>query len=865
MQTSHARAALLRAGLILGTTPFAAPLPVCAVIDRDFNQQSDLWQLRYDTGNLAASADEDGDGFSNYAEALAGTDPLSAGSAPRLAIAPGTAGVLDLRWDSLAGKRYELFAASSLAGGGNWASAGVFAGVGGVDSVPFAPAGLGAGFFRLAVGDIDSDGDGLVDWEERQIGFDPQRANTEGFGSATVTDFTRVNTALGLLNTVTVAALDPVMDENWPDAGVVAVRRTGNLDPIVVNFTVTGTAAPGVDYTGPASGSVALGLGVDEVWLSFVPRADALAEAAETIVVTITKGYNYAAGAANTATLALADSPAGAVSEKEAVRFLAQAAFGADSAELARVRQLGIAGWIDDQLARPAQLHLPLVQQWQTEIAAASPGTNATSTERTEVWWRRALQRGAAADPLRQRVAHALGQILVVSDRASALEATPRGVASYQDTLLTHAFGNYRDLLRAVSLHPAMGLYLSHLRNRKADPARNRYPDENYAREIMQLFSIGLWQLAPDGSRVLDGAGQPIPTYDNNHIAALARVFTGLSYSRRFVSATDITEVAATGFLDGNGLAWYPMRGFDAYHDLEPKTLPGDTTLPARTASSPDTGAATLADVDAAVEVLAAHPNVGPFLGRQLIQRLVTSNPSPAYIGRVAAVFANNGAGVRGDLGAVVRTILLDPEARDAARLAGPAQGLQREPYLRYVALVRALGTVPADGRYRGFRSLDGDFLQRPLSAPSVFNFYSPDYRPLGPLQDAGLVAPEFQITNSITGVTSPNRYYNTLSSTSLRLNVSSQTDPALDTTVDVAPWLDDATNNPETLVARLDRLLAAGQLSPATLRQVLRAVRRLPDPLATADPAVRTTRATDRLRMALYLVLISPEFCVLR
>ncbi len=864
MHSRKHSAAFRRAAFALTGLAITA-VPAAAIVDRDLNQQSDIWQLRFDTGNLAALADDDGDGFTNSTEAVAGTDPLSASSAPRLAIAAGAVGELDLRWDSLVGKRYELFVASTLAGGGNWASAGVFAGRGGVQSAPFATAGVAAGFFRLGFGDVDTDGDGLADWEEWQIGFDATRANTEGLGSTTVTDFTRVNAALGLLNTVTVAALDPVMDENWPDAGVVAVRRTGNLDPIVVNFTVTGTAAPGTDYTGPVSGSVALGLGVDEVWLSFVPRTDALAEASETIVVTITKGGNYTAGAANTATLALADSPAGSVSEKEAVRFLAQAAFGADSAEVARVRQLGIAGWVDDQLARPAQLHLPLVQQWQDEIAAASPGTNATSTERTEVWWRRALQRGAAADPLRQRVAHALGQILVVSDRASALDATPRGVASYQDTLLTHAFGNYRDLLRAVSLHPAMGLYLSHLRNRKADPARNRYPDENYAREVMQLFSIGLWELAPDGSRVLDGAGQPIPTYDNNHIAALARVFTGLSYSRRFASSTDPTEVPTAGFFDGNGLAWYPMRGFDAHHDLEPKTLPGGATLPVRTASVPDTGAATLADVDAAVDVLAAHPNVGPFLGRQLIQRLVTSNPSPEYVARVAAVFADNGAGVRGDLGAVVRTILLDPEARDAARLTLPAQGLQREPYLRYVALVRALGTVPADGRHRGFRSLDGDFLQRPLSAPSVFNFYSPDYRPLGPLQDAGLVAPEFQITNAITGVTSPNRYYSTLSNTALRLNVSGQTDPALDTTVDVAPWLDDATTHPESLVARLDRLLAAGQLSPATLRQVLRAVRRLPDPLATADPAVRTTRATDRLRMALYLVLISPEFCVLK
>ncbi len=851
--------------VVLAATLFVGSSVGRGAIDRDQNQQSDIWQLRYGTGNLVPGADEDGDGFSNLAEAVAGTNPRDIRSAPTLGVESVSGGGVQLQWLSQVGKRYDAQLSTALGTGAVWASVGSLPGDGAERQLWLDPSGASTGFFRLTVADVDTDGDGLTDWDEIQLGLDRKRANTDGFGSASNTDYTRVNTALGATNTVTVAALDPAMAENWPDPGVVAVRRTGNLDPITVNFSLSGTATEGADYTGPGGRTVTLGLGVSEVWLSFLPRADTVSEAAETISVTVASGSGYVVGSPASAALVLTNTPAGAVSEKEAARFLVQATFGPNPTDLQRVQQLGIAGWLDEQFARAPQLHLPLVQQWQTEIAAATPGSNASSTERTEAWWRRALQSDGAADPLRQRVAHALSQILVISDRSSLLESTPRGMADYHDLLLTQAFGSFRTLLRDVSLHPTMGLYLSHLRNQKADPARNRYPDENYAREVMQLFSIGLWELQSDGSRKLDGAGLPIPTYDNTTIANVARVFTGLSYAQKFTSGTDQTIIPATGFYDSYGIAWAPMRGFDARHDLAAKPLLGGVTLPARTASNPDTGAATLADVEAAIDVLCNHANVGPFIGRQLIQRLVTSNPSPQYIARVSAVFANNGAGVRGDLRAVVRAILLDPEARDPARLAEAQHGMQREPYLRYVALVRALGGTTSDGRRRGFRNLDADFLQRAYSSPSVFNFYLPDFQPLGPLQDAGLFGPEFQITNALTGITSPNRFYSAATQTVFRLNPSGASEAGLDTVIDPAPWLADATNNPENLVARLDRLLAAGTLAPATLRQVVRAVRRLPDPLGTTDQAARTTRATDRFRMALYLVLISPEFSVLK
>ena len=870
------------------------PFDLAAIIDRDGNQQSDIWQLHYSTGNLPPAGDADHDGFTNLEESAAGTHPLDPASRPTMTMGAG-AGQVQIRWENPSGKRYEVFTSPVLGPGAVWTTAGVFSGAAGELVATFNAGAGSAGFYRVQIDDLDTDSDGLADWEERVLGWDHTRANTDGFGSTTTTDLVRLTTALGLItdtnttndNTVTLAGLAPKIFENWPDPGVVVLRRTGSVNAITVNYSIGGTATAGVDYQGPTSGTAVFGLGVTEVLLEFTPVADASdAESDETIIVTLQSGTGYVVGttqtgaaSADTATLTLVNTAQGAISEPAAARFLAQAGFGPDAAEIARVRQLGFAGWIDDQFTRAPQYHLPLVQQWHDEIVAVTPDSRASSTERTEVWWRRALATGTSSDVLRQRIAHAFSQICVISDRVETLEGSPRGMAAYHDRLVENALGSYRDLLKAVTLHPTMGIYLSHLKNQKANPSRNIYPDENYAREIMQLFSIGLWELNADGTRKLDGGGQPIPSYDNETISNFARVFTGLSYGKKYTSYNTLPIIDATRFTDSNGILWEPMRGFDAYHDLAAKTLLKGQVLPARTASNPDTGAAAMADIDAAMDNLTNHPNTGPFLARLLIQRLVTSNPTPAYIGRVSAAFANNGSGVRGDMKAVVKAILLDTEARDPALMVAPGRGLQREPYLRYVALVRALGRLnPVDGRARGFRNLDGEFLQRPYSSSSVFNFYSPDYQPLGPLKTAGLVAPEFQITNGVSGITSPNRFYSAANSTSsvpvtagyisLILNRDSQTDGALNTHLDVADWIADARYNPEAMIARLDDLLACGQLSSDALRLIARAVRRLPDPLETSGSlteANRITRATDRLRLALHLVAIAPGTCVLK
>jgi uncharacterized protein (DUF1800 family) len=876
-----------------------------AIIDRDSNQLSDVWQMKFSTGTLNPDLDADGDGLTNRQENILGTNPLDATSRLNPPVNFSAPGSFSATWDGEPGKRYVFETSTDLTA---WTAALTLYGTGAPLSASADTGGTARFFVRVKTDDLDTDGDGLSDWEEYTAGFNPLRIFSEGIGNTStnvnvrVTDFERVRDLLEgtAAHTVTIAAADPAMAENWPDPGTVVIRRTGRLSPVTVVFTLSGTAVSGIDYASPAFLSATIPLGADETTVSFAPLTDALDENDETIVVTLQPGAGYTLGTATAATLTITDDD-GHPAAKAASRFLTQATFGPAPAELARVQQLGFSGWLDDQFTRAPNLHLPIVQTWQTELGDGTSSSSVSTEHRLEAFWRQSMRTDAASDPLRQRTAFALSQIFVISDRMESLASDQRGMTGYYDTLLENAFGNYRTLLEAVTRHPWMGLYLSALRNRKANVAANRFPDENYAREVMQLFAIGLWRLNPDGSQLLssgtdldpDGAivpaGQPIPTYGQSQIEVLARVFTGLSYGTRFTSTSNLAEIPTTRFNDSANVSWRPMRMFDVEHDVAAKTLafPGlpPLNLPARTASgNPDTGAAGDADLAATLDHLANHPNVGPFIARLLIQRLVTSNPTPAYIGRVSAAFANNGSNVRGDLKAVLKAILLDPEARDPARLDVATHGLVREPYTRYVAAARAFNAAPADpvssgGRFRGFGSVDGDFLQRPLSAPSVFNFYSPDYRPPGAARDAGLVSPELQIINSVTSISAPNRFSTAFAATrttadSTQFNQSTQSDNAAtpdvnestwNTRADEAAWLPLATGDPDALVAALDRSLCSGRMSPVTFRAVTRAVRRLDDPLATADPALRDQRARIRLRIAAHLVTVSADFSVLK
>lgn len=839
-----------------------------AGLDRNANGLDDVWELLY--GPLQPGRDEDGDGYTNQQESAAGTNPFDSSSRPPLLeIRPFHPSLLHLDWASAPGKRYELISRQTLETGA-WTT-----NLAGVADGPSMGATLSsthvaAEFYGLQVSDVDSDGDGLLDWEERVLGFDPSTPRT---GRSDVTDLARATNGMNAPIVVTVGALDTLMSERWPDPGLVAVRRSGGLKPLTVTLAFGGTATLGQDYltsTGPA---VHFPAGIREVWVELQPIGDANdAESTETITVALQPGAGYTLGASNAVSLTLEnETDASVPSSKAAARFLIQAAFGPDQADsfkpdalpsnLAQVKQLGFAGWIEEQFARPEGY----IQPWVDWAAIHGSDLQLYGNWKEFSWWGRAMgspklrpdaATNTVADPLRQRVAFALSEILVVSDRPEQLATEPVGMANYYDVLIRHAFGNYRNLLYDVATHPVMGIYLSHLGNQKADPARKIYPDENFAREIMQLFSIGLWELNPDGTRRLDAQGHPIPTYDNHDITELARVFTGFTFgtnSNFSLYPRDFTV---------------PMKCWDAFHDNGPKTLLRGLQLPGRLSSPGNTGAAGLADVNAAVSNLFAHPNVGPFVGRQLIQRLVTSNPSTGYVARVSAAFADNGHGVRGDMKAVVKAILLDPEARDPAMMQSPTWGKLREPFLRVVNFAHAFNAASTSGYYP-LDQFTLDHGQDPLNAPSVFNFFLPAHSPPGAITQSGLVAPEFQIINASTAITGPNYFWDDAilgglhtqgagnPAYGVRASITNELAmivPVAQIQADVPPG---PALDPDPLIRRLDLVLTGGTLSAPQFQIIREAMLRI------NPPTWQWHR--ERLRLAVYLVVTSPDFNVLR
>lgn len=512
--------------------------------------------------------------------------------------------------------------------------------------------------------------------------------------------------------------------------------------------------------------------------------------------------------------------PPPTVTSAQAYKLLNQATFGATPVEAQRVIGMGVEAWIDDQLEQPASLHLPHLQslprpQFLFEL----------QPDRIDIWFRHALH---SPDQLRQRVAFALSEILVVS-QLGVLSNMTYSLADYYDVLATNAFGNYRDLMEEVTLHPAMGIYLSMLGNEKPDPALNIRPDENYARELMQLFSIGLVELNIDGTQELDGFGDPIPTYDQSIIEGFAHVYTGWTYafapSFRRAFATDANQIVA-------------MQHYPDFHDTGPKKLLNGVELPA--------GQTGQQDLDDALDNIFNHPNVGPFISIRLIQRLVTSNPSPAYVQRVAETFNNNGAGVRGDLGAVVKAILMDPEARNGT--GSETDGKIKEPLLRLTQLWRAYDAQSASGRYPFAASFI--FLgQGPMQSPSVFNFFSPFYSPPGEFRNAGLVAPELEIATEYQNTYVTNYWF----FQTFALNHTATDLEEDDIFIDLSEEMSIASNT-DALIDRVDDKLLAGQMSDM-LRQEISSIMAL---IPETDSALRAAEAV-------YLVVSSPEFAYQR
>lgn len=557
-------------------------------------------------------------------------------------------------------------------------------------------------------------------------------------------------------------------------------------------------------------------------------------------------------------------------SDSEAARFLTQATFGPSRTSIAQFRASSYDGWIDQQIATPATSSRAYLDFLAGQATPPSLG----QSQRMDRWFHTAA---LAPDQLRQRMAFALSQILVVSDRADTLSGDHYGVSEYWDILARNAFGNYRQLLEEVTLSPMMGRYLSHWRNRKINVAGTQLPDENYAREIMQLFTIGLIERNADFSPIMDpDTGLPAATYVQQDVSELARVFTGWSYDCNGESGCNTYTSLTSG-----DASYLPMACFPAYTDSGHKTLVGGVQILAGpvcgvgsngTSQPADAGVVSACraycvnQIEAALDYLFNHPNVGPFVSRQLIQRFVTSNPSGAYIARVAAVFDDNGQGVRGDLGATLRAVLLDDEARQPPTDPMAPYGKMREPLLRLTAVWRAFGVTPppanASGEVQmGIRSPQDSFAQRPLGAPTVFNFYEPDYLPPGELGEDGLFAPELQIANETTVMTSANELwsrawagYNTSSGTFAAPTTSSWL-----TIADLTPLVSGAnatgSNAYNLFLDELNLRLFYGGMSAAT-RTTLKNFMQFG--LAGLNDNVKVLTAV-------HLALLSPEFVVQR
>lgn len=519
---------------------------------------------------------------------------------------------------------------------------------------------------------------------------------------------------------------------------------------------------------------------------------------------------------------------------QQASRFLARATFGPNMAAIDALATSDSDAWFTAQFSKPQTLHRKYIDGMLA--AQAAGGQRVGFTGVYETFWQQGIR---GDDQLRQRMAFALSEIFVISMQNDAVQPQVRGVASYYDMLGQRAFGNFRDLLEGVALHPMMGLYLSHLRNQKESATRT--PDENFAREVMQLFSIGLYQLNADGSLKLSG-GKPIETYTHDDVAGLARVFTGWSWA-----GPDQSSTRFYGGTPDPDRDWQPMQNYAAFHSSGEKRFLGKSISGATSGQ---------ADLKVALDTLFNHPNAAPFFGRQLIQRLVSSNPSPAYIGRVAAAFANNGSGVRGDMQAVIRAVLLDPEALAPAGTT-LRTGKLREPVLRLANWMRAFDVKPASGPYSIYYLDDplSGLGQSPLNPSSVFSFFRPSYvPPNSALASAGLVAPELQITAepSVTG------YLNFMQE-AVNNGVGEARVVKPDYTRELA-----LAANPGALLDRIDLLLTHGSMPTRLRGQITTAVNGIAIPAATASNATQVATAqANRVKLAIFLTMASPAYLV--
>ncbi len=514
--------------------------------------------------------------------------------------------------------------------------------------------------------------------------------------------------------------------------------------------------------------------------------------------------------------------------DAEAARFLNRAVFASTPATISTLRTQGYAAFLDAEIAKPVEQ--TLVNRMKAAGADAETNINSEGIFDRAIW--RDLM--TAPDQLRKRVVLALSEMLVVGIGGLNVQWRSFALAGYFDVLNKNAFGNFRTLLEEATLNYAMGVWLGTNNNQRENTATGRVPDENYSREVMQLFTIGLDELNSDGTVKKDAAGNPIPTYTLNDVSNLARVFTGWVRD-----TTGVSQFPSGAFMADAAVK--PMTFVASRHSpLEKRFL--NVVIPANTDGP--------TSMRLALDGLFNHANVGPFFSRQMIQRLVTSNPSPAYVGRVAAVFNNNGSGTRGDLAAVVKAILMDSEALSASNISNISWGKLREPMIRFLQWARTFNVNATQaGIGTGFdtSAVATRLGQSPGRAGSVFNFFRPGFVPPNTaFVDNALVAPEFQIVNesSIAG------YANFMQGV-IRTGFGNPADYIPNYAAETALATD-----PAGLVDRIDLLMTARQLSATSLTEIQRAV----ESIALSTPPTDAQRL-NRVYTAIMLTMVAPEY----
>jgi len=558
--------------------------------------------------------------------------------------------------------------------------------------------------------------------------------------------------------------------------------------------------------------------------------------------------------------LGLAVVPERPASDQDAARFLTQATFGPTKTEVASLRSGGYEWWLNDQFNKPqpAKTHLAYWDERNAAGKSITPKVDGSIRDVISSFWAHAI---SGEDQLRQRVAFALSEIFVVSMAATCPAVNSRGTADFMDMLNRDAFGNYRKLLEDVAMHPIMGCYLSHIHNTKEDTAKGRIPDENFAREVMQLFSIGLYELNADGTRK-QANGVDVLTYGPSDIAGMAKVFTGFSWECPLIKDDGCFDRGISyQYMWSDPDRWITrMQPYSRFHSSSEKAFLG---VKIAAQDTPDPAGS----LKFALDTLAQHPNVGPFIGRQLIQRLVTSNPSAAYVERVSNAFKASG----GNLRAMVYAILMDPEARDTqAALASDTFGKVREPILRLTALLRAYGANSRSGSYLISFTDEGSSAlnQQPLYSPTVFNFFRPGYTPPGSAiskAPGNLVAPEMQLINETSAAGYINfmrevlvvgigdtGYYGT------QIAPGSPQDVRLEYMDNLKSEVRKLSETPPDFVEDINQRLLYGTMSASLRKDLI-------DLIAPIKYLEVDTTQNYRIWSALIITLASPEFLVQR